>query len=46
MENKCENCGGELINGQMAGMHGMFFLPRRRNKKIRTKEKFCNLLLL
>ena len=27
MENKCEKCGGELINGQMAGIHGMFFYP-------------------
>ena len=31
MENKCEKCGGELIKGQMVGMHGCF-LSRRGNK--------------
>ncbi|MGN1176937.1 MAG: hypothetical protein ACI4S1_15940 [Roseburia sp.] len=28
MENKCEKCGGELIKGQMVGMHGMFFIQK------------------
>ena len=27
MNSKCEKCGGELIEGLMAGMHGMFFYP-------------------
>ena len=38
MENKCENCGGELINGQMAGMHGMFFYPEGEIKKLKPKR--------
>ncbi len=38
MENKCEECGGELINGQMAGMHGMFFYPEGEIKKLKPKR--------
>ena len=38
MENKCEKCGGELINGQMAGMHGMFFYPEGEIKKLKPKR--------
>ena len=38
MENKCENCGGELISGQMAGMHGMFFYPEGEIKKLKPKR--------
>ena len=25
MNSKCEKCGGELIEGSMTGMHGVFF---------------------
>ena len=38
MEFKCENCGGELIKGQMAGMHGMFFYPEGEINKLKPKR--------
>ena len=38
MEIKCENCGGELIKGQMAGMHGMFFYPEGEINKLKPKR--------
>ena len=38
MEAKCENCGGELVEGQMAGMHGIFFYPEGEINKFRPKR--------
>ena len=38
MEIKCENCGGELIKGQMAGMNGMFFYPEGEINKLKPKR--------
>lgn len=45
MDNKCEKCGGELIEGQVAGMHGMFFYPKGEISKLKPKRSsvvcFC-----
>ncbi len=34
MGNKCEKCGGELIEGKMAGMHGIQFYPEGEFEKV------------
>jgi hypothetical protein len=38
MNNKCEKCGGELIKGLMAGMHGVFFYPDGEINKLKPKR--------
>ncbi len=38
MENKCIKCGGELIEGVMAGMHGVFFYPNGEINRLKPKR--------
>lgn len=38
MIEKCEICGGELIKGQMAGMHGVFFYPEGEINKLKPRR--------
>ncbi len=38
MENKCIKCGGELINGTLAGMYGLSFYTKGEFKKFRPKK--------
>ncbi len=38
MENKCVNCGGELIAGMVAGAHGLCFYPDGELKKLKPKR--------
>ena len=38
MNNKCEKCSGELIEGSMAGMHGVFFYPDGEINKLKPKR--------
>ena len=38
MNIKCEKCGGELIEGSMAGMHGVFFYPDGEINKLKPKR--------
>ena len=37
MENKCSKCGGELIEGSLAGRYVVAFYPKGEEKKIRPK---------
>lgn len=37
MVDKCEICGGDLIKGQLAGMHGICFYPAGELKKLKPK---------
>ena len=45
MSNNCEKCGGELIEGVIASMHGMFFYPDGEISKFKPKRSpvtcFC-----
>ncbi len=45
MNEKCEKCGGELIEGVLAAMHGMFFYPNGEIIKFKPKRSpitcFC-----
>ncbi len=38
MENKCVNCGGELISGDLAGRYGLSFYADGEMKKLRPKK--------
>lgn len=38
MDGKCEKCGGELICGELASMHGIFFYPEGEIKKFKPKR--------
>ena len=38
MNNICEKCGGELIEGMIAAMHGMFFYPNGEINKLSPKR--------
>ena len=38
MNSKCEKCGGELIEGSMTGMHGVFFYPDGEINKLKPKR--------
>ncbi len=38
MGEKCNKCGGELIVGEMAGMHGFFFYPMGEINKFKPKR--------
>ncbi len=38
MNYKCEKCGGELIEGSMAGMYGVFFYPDGEINKLKPKR--------
>ena len=44
MSDKCEKCGGELIEGELASMHGIYFYPRGEISKIKPKRSpvTCN----
>ncbi len=37
MKNVCINCGGELINGVMAGRYGLSFYPDGEIKRLKPK---------
>lgn len=37
MGKKCVECGGELIEGKLAGMHAVCFYPNGEEKKLRGK---------
>lgn len=45
MDGRCEKCGGDLIEGVMAGMHGVFFYPEGEIRKFKPKRSqvvcFC-----
>ncbi|MBE5873068.1 MAG: hypothetical protein E7287_01535 [Lachnospiraceae bacterium] len=45
MEERCEKCGGELIEGKMAGMNGIAFYPKGELGKMKPKRSsvtcFC-----
>ena len=45
MNNKCEKCGGELIKGLMAGMHGVFFYPDGEINKLKPKRSLVIYLI-
>ena len=38
MDNKCKKCGGELIEGSLAGRYVASFYPKGEEKKIRPKS--------
>ncbi|MDO4863950.1 MAG: PF20097 family protein [Ruminococcus sp.] len=38
MNERCEKCGGELIEGVIASMHGMFFYPNGEINKLKPKR--------
>lgn len=38
MSEKCQYCDGELIIGQMAGSHGVFFYPEGETSKLMPKR--------
>ena len=38
MKNKCIECGGELIEGTLAGMYVACFYPKNEEKKLRGKK--------
>lgn len=38
MNNKCEKCGGELIEGTLAGMYVASFYPKGEEKKVIRKS--------
>ena len=37
MDHKCEKCGGELIEGSLAGRYVVSFYPKGEEKKIKPK---------
>ena len=37
MDKKCVECGGELIEGKLAGMHASCFYPNGEFKKMKPK---------
>jgi hypothetical protein len=38
MEKKCQQCGGELMEGSLAGMHVASFYPKGQEQKIFSKH--------
>ncbi len=38
MDNKCVECGGELIEGTLSGMYVACFYPKDEEKKIKGKK--------
>ena len=34
MDNKCEKCGGELVEGKLGGMYLTCFYPKGEEKKV------------
>lgn len=38
MKNKCTECGGELIEGTLAGKYIAFFYPKNEEKKLFGKK--------
>lgn len=34
MENRCEKCDGELLEGVLAGLHGLSFYPKGEKDKL------------
>ena len=38
MDNKCIECGGELIEGTLAGMYVTHFYPKNEEKKVIGKK--------
>ena len=38
MDNKCIECGGELIEGTLAGMYVAHFYPKNEEKKVIGKK--------
>ena len=38
MDNKCVKCGGELIEGVLAGRFVMYFYPKDEEKKLIGKK--------
>ena len=38
MDNKCVECGGELIEGTLAGMYVACFYPKGEEKKLKGKK--------
>lgn len=38
MDNKCIECGGELIEGTLAGMYVTHFYPKNEAKKVIGKK--------
>ena len=38
MDNKCEKCGGELIEGSLASAYYIHFYPKGEDKKLFTKK--------
>ena len=38
MDDKCVICGGELIEGSLAGMYGLCFYPKDEEKKLKGKR--------
>ncbi len=38
MDNKCVECGGELIEGILAGMYVAYFYPKGEEKKLIGKK--------
>ena len=46
MENRCEKCDGELLEGVLAGLHGLSFYPKgEKDKLVNPKQSsvvcFC-----
>ena len=37
MDNKCEKCGGELMEGSLASAYVMSFYPKGEERKFRPK---------
>lgn len=38
MDKKCVECGGELLEGKLAGMYALCFYPNGEEKKLRGKK--------
>ena len=39
MDERCEACGGELMEGKLAGMHGMQFYPAGEFEKLLNPKR-------
>lgn len=38
MNNRCTGCGGELVEGTLAGRYVAYFYPKGEEKKIKGKK--------
>ena len=39
MDNKCEKCGGELVEGKLGGMYLTCFYPKGEEKRLSPKKQ-------